>query len=360
MNFRIVKNMILGLFVSILIGTVLMISVYSLPLESIRANVRASMSFIAQTGDRIGGIAGDICLLNATHKKSDSVINDAMWNPRMNYNKGQFENLATALDDSSKEVGHVINYSRYWHGYLTYLKPLLMFMTFEDFTKLNFLLEFILFVAVILKIYEKLGKLYSFAFTLIIFMWKPVILISCHELACVYYITLITILIMLSNNDKLNFDGKYYYLFMFNGIAVAFFDFLTYPMAALGIPTIFYLLLNENKFDLRQKIFNMIKLAFSWGFGYVGMWAGKWCAASLLTDHNTIAEAFGSILWRLKGDYHEIIPVPPPNTWFSPIVRCIQFDNSMLATIFMLIIFMAFYLILAEKWRFNFKNLNLM
>ena len=351
---KILRNMISGLLISILIGTLVMISVYALPVDRIRNNVRSSLDLIFRTGDRIGGIAGDITLLNAVHKKSDSVINDAMMNPRMNYYKLQYENLQTSLDDSSSETGEIIYYSRYWHGYLAYLKPLLMLMTFEKFVMLSFFLQFVLFIAVFIKIYEKLGKLYSFAFALIIFMLKPIILALCHELAVIYYITLITILIMLSKNDKLNLNGKYYYLFMFDGISVAFFDFLTYPFVALGLPTIFYLLLNENK-SLRQKFSNIIKFAFSWSWGYIGMWTGKWCAASLLTDYNTINDALKNLLWRLNGDYSEIIPVPPPNTWFAPTIRNLQFHKMMLIFASMLILLSVLYLVLVKKYEWNFE-----
>ena len=304
MSFKIIRNMIVGLLISILVGTALIISVYMLPVDGIRTHVKNSIPLIAATGDRMGGIANDYSLLIATYKKSDSVINDAMMNPRIEYSgKHKLQSLHISLDDENSEPGEVMNYSRYWHGYLIFLKPLLMITSYFGLVNISFLLQFILFVIVILKIYEKFNKIYSFAFALIIFMWHPISLIFCHELSYIYYITLITILIMLSKNEKLNEGGKYYYLFMFNGILVAYFDFLTYPLAALGLPTIFYLLLNENKFTLIKKFFNMIKFALSWSFGYVGMWAGKWCMASMLTDYNTIADALQIVLMKLNGYY---------------------------------------------------------
>ena len=174
-------------------------------------------------------------------------------------------------------------------------------MNFSSIRIVNSFIQFFLALAVILQIYQKLGKPYAYAFALTLLLLNPISTALCLQFTDVYYIMLITLLLMLRNNPRLKLQAKYYYLFMFNGVFVAFFDFLTYPFVALGIPTVFYLLLNtEGTAFMRIK--KIIKLALSWGLGYLGMWAGKWGVAYLLTGQNVLISALNALQFRVSGE----------------------------------------------------------
>ena len=67
------------------------------------------------------------------------------------------QSLRMAIDDNNTG-GEPQDYSRYWHGYLVYLKPLLTFLTVPAIRLLNFVIQFILLFMVILKINDVLNK----------------------------------------------------------------------------------------------------------------------------------------------------------------------------------------------------------
>ncbi len=76
--------------------------------------------------------------------------------------------------------------------------------------------------------------------------------------------------------------------------------FLTYPLVAFGIPMLIIYIINE--IDCKEGMLAMIKLSFSWGFGYLGMWFGKWVLASCFAKENVIFDGIGQILYRTQGD----------------------------------------------------------
>lgn len=85
--------------------------------------------------------------------------------------------------------------------------------------------------------------------------------------------------------------------FQMIGMAASYFDFLTYPIASLGIPMVCLFLLDSDN-TLWLKIRKLIYLSISWGFGYSAMWAGKWVLSTLVLKDNVIANAISQILLR--------------------------------------------------------------
>lgn len=86
-------------------------------------------------------------------------------------------------------------------------------------------------------------------------------------------------------------------LFLFNGVAVAFFDFLTYPIAAVGIPLITLLLVND--YSWKEACNRVLAGSVAWGAGYGAMWAGKWIMAFLLTGENVIQDGLERVSFRM-------------------------------------------------------------
>ena len=142
---------------------------YSLPVEPMRKNVAKSVEMMLNQREYwswLGtgklsytisdGFTDAIMLSNATFddKGSTSILNKAMLNPR-----GKIENKANArIEALAMQIGaiekndsyHIQNYSRYWHGYLIFLKPLLMIFSVAQIRLINFFIQFILTIIVIL------------------------------------------------------------------------------------------------------------------------------------------------------------------------------------------------------------------
>ena len=53
----------------------------------------------------------------------------------------------------------------------------------------------------------------------------------------------------------------------------------------------------------------MILNSAAWGWGYAGMWAGKWIMADLLTGSNTVRTALNTVIYRMTGETQSITDV---------------------------------------------------
>ncbi len=122
-------------------------------------------------------------------------------------------------------------------------------------------------------------------------LWNPATMgVSLQYSAC-YYISIVGIIIVLGRK---NWEMQQIMSLSFMlGIAVAYFDFLTYPVATLGMPLI-TLCIVENK--LKTKM--ICGSSFNWGVGYVAFWGLKWIIGTLLMGDNILADAFEQIVNR--------------------------------------------------------------
>jgi len=96
-------------------------------------------------------------------------------------------------------------------------------------------------------------------------------------------------------------------LFIIAGIAVAYFDFLTYPIVALGIPLVLFIciMIKENA-TIKKITYESGCCTLFWFISYLGMWAGKWLVASLLTHTNVFNDANSAIKFRTNGQYSDL------------------------------------------------------
>lgn len=323
----------------LVLGTVFLLMVYALPVERMRENISSSLDVLMHEGNyyswagfklphahiKTAGSSSvpvkeklarmkaysildrftDAIMLNIavySNDKENTMIHDAMMNPRIEYEVSQdkIEYLSRVITAGTNEGGKVVNYPRYWHGYLVYLKPFLMLASVPVIRIINFVVQFLLLVLVMIKMSGKIGSAYAFAFAIAVLVIDPIAAAECFQYYNVYYIVLAMMIIMLNHNDALKKRDGYYILFAAGGIFAAYFDLLTYPFASLGIPTVLYLLMND-RMKLAEKLSAMIKTGLSWGFGYSGMWAGKWILSSLITGDDVIGNALAAASMRLNG-----------------------------------------------------------
>lgn len=181
-------------------------------------------------------------------------------------------------------------YSRYWHGYLVILKPLLLFFNYSEIRLLNSGLQIILFALVICAFTYKKKKSYILPFVLCILSLIPVSVGLSLQYSAVYYISLSAALTLLLFSDTLKEKQLLPEFFLFIGILVNYFDFFTYPLFALGFPLCVIFLLYDN-LSLRETLKMFAGNCFSFGFGYSMMWLLKWMIGTLVTGDNVFKSA---------------------------------------------------------------------
>lgn len=202
---------------------------------------------------------------------------------------------------NGNELAKEVSYSRYWHGYLVLLKPLLLLTNVSTIRLINStVLLCLLGIAIILlaqstKNENKIMPIVSFTFS-IPFLFFSTSFMSLSLSICLYIMLIACIGVMLLQ-DRLSEKKLYPVFFLTIGAFTAYNDFLTYPLVTLVFPLVITIfLINETTYGNRIK--NIIVFSFEWGLGYFSMWGAKWVLADLLVDTNTIHDALSTLSAR--------------------------------------------------------------
>ena len=294
------------LILAALLGYVLLIGVYLIPVESISNNVRKSAYTLQNEGtfpelsewctSGLDNYTDSIMLLEAAEEPDVSAAVDAMNNPHgIIKEKDYCEILVSHYLDGYPFDG-LFYYARYWHGYLIWLKPLLLLFDYSAIRLINGFVQIAMVVAVIILMWKREIKEGIIPFILCYLMLMPEALAKSFQYSSCFYAFMIGSIVLLSI-DKHAIKSFSFLVFLFTGIFTAYFDFLTYPIAAFGMVALIFLLIFE--FDsLEKKIADLMINGIFWCMGYGGMWAEKWILASLVTDDNIIQNALRSFRQR--------------------------------------------------------------
>lgn len=184
-------------------------------------------------------------------------------------------------------------YSRYWHGYLLFLKPLLLFF---NYSQIQILISFVAIGLVIGVSYclqkRKLSKyIIPYGITVAV-MFLPAISLSIQYIS-VFAILNLAIICILLFSKQLEKNLNYFYFFLVVGMLTCYFDLLTFPVVTLGLPLVVWLIvLNQKKtLGFAENLKQIIVNGIAWGIGYFGIWVGKWLLGSVITRQNLINSA---------------------------------------------------------------------
>lgn len=304
------------LSVSAVLGTLLLILVFCIPTEAMEKNVSRSLGTMIKSEEEVENNAfsryiwanketytDTIMVQNAIERiNGRNVYEHAMWMFHSDLEPEFWTPEASlkaycARDDVDDMYLH--EYSRYWHGYLVYLKPLLLLFTWSQIVKLGAVFQLLLLLAVLVVSVKKKQASVGIAAIIGFLSMKPLLILASLTMAVCWCITLIALLYMLLRHDRLEEKNLYPEYFLLIGILTSYFDFLTYPVVTLGFPLCAYFLINR-KCTIKQSLLKVIGYSTCWGIGYAGMWACKWLIADITLHTGTIKDALWSILGRTE------------------------------------------------------------
>ena len=197
------------------------------------------------------------------------------------------------------------SYSRYWHGYMFFLRVLLIFLNYSEIKMLN---AFSLMPSLIYLFYLFVNKMENFhnntlkfgagwGLILWILVINPSVISICMSYSGVIYISVLASILLLCN-EKLRMEKNLTILFFVTvGMLTSFIDLLSAPLLTLGIPLIFFVILTEAK-TYRKAFIDVVLPSICWGTGYAGMWSAKWILGTIILKRNVLAEAMGAATAR--------------------------------------------------------------
>jgi hypothetical protein len=196
----------------------------------------------------------------------------------------------------------MVEYARYWHGNLVVYKPLFELLDYDAIKILQLFFELIMIIAITKLMLESNLKNFIVPFLLSIFLIHPEVIGLCLQYATMFNIMLISVYILLKFKDYLFVKNRLIYYFFIIGIATSYFDLLTYPLISFGIPIIFYILLSEDKTDVKNMILKIILFGLIWSLGFIGMWLAKLIISSIILQKNIVENALNQFIFRTSTD----------------------------------------------------------
>lgn len=340
---KLLRNMALMLLGSAFLGTVLLVLVFCLPTAKMKQHVASSMDYMLKSVDQVPGgslsayiqseresYTDAIMVQNAIERiPGKNVYEHAMWM----YHNDLEEDFWTPEDSLKAYCAgqdthsmYLHEYSRYWHGYLVYLKPLLLLFSWKQISIMGVALQILMMAAVAALSVKRKQICVAVAMLAGFLFMKPFLVLVSLTMTVCWVITLAALLVMLLRNDWLQEKKWYPEFFLAVGIFTSYFDFLTYPVVTLGFPLCVYFLLNgDRSFGksglagksrrtdragmslgrewwpfLKETVGKMAGYSMCWGIGYGGMWAMKWIIADLTLHTGTIKDAVWSIIGRTE------------------------------------------------------------
>lgn len=295
-----------------ILGVTLLAAVYTLPRERMRDHVIASAVAIqSESGyprlikdwpiTMLDTYTDTIMLLAAAEGKLPAYVGKPLREvaevPREVYFGGDW--LIAHFDAYAKaglpvNGGTVATYPRYWHGYLLFLKPLLMLFDYQQLRLLNMIAQMFLLFAVLYAMTKRLGLRYAVALLAgVVCLIPPALAMSLQFSTC-YYIAMLSILAILRWDTWLQSGWRCCLAFCCIGILTNYFDYLTYPLITWGVPVCVFLLTQQDAGWKKALTITAATGAF-WLMGYALMWVSKWGFATLVTGQNAFLDAFSAI-----------------------------------------------------------------
>lgn len=219
---------------------------------------------------------------------NDTVANEE-YNPRQQL-------ILTA----SGEVKESYEYARYWHGYISLLRPLLIFFHYNEIRLIMISILALLAIVLLMKLSKKIKFQYCIALMLALLASEYFIMGFSFQGVMTFVISMLSSIIITTRFDKIKNIGMYFFVI---GMLTCYFDLLTHPIITLGIPMIIYMLLKQEReqIHLKETIKIIIINTLLWGIGWGLANVAKWCITDILYNRDIIKKSLEQFLYRSKG-----------------------------------------------------------
>lgn len=282
---------LLGIFCAVIIAFILLLTlVMCIPNSAIQENFDRSMEVFEKEGDgwnRAYTYASGSMLDNLT----DSIIISE-----------------TMVNESCSPISNAMSgngYSRYWHGYLVWVRPLLLVFSYLDIRYILMFVFMFLLAGCTLGINDRLGRMnaliFTFCMTLAYFIIIPWSLQFCE----VFLIMMAAMLYVIKRHDASRQTFAIGEMFLVIGMVTQYLDFLTAPLLTLGMPLCLILLLNIKDTGEDSKLKNwavLIHSCVTWAIGWAVSWIAKWVIGTLILGRNIIEDAVNQASFRVNGN----------------------------------------------------------
>lgn len=254
----------------------------------------------------------DCILINIIYhigQKSDENLFSSLM--KASYYQGELEEVNVSLQNAvDNPLQANTEYSRYWHGTMILLRPLLVLTDIQGIRILLGFLALLLAVSEAVLLWTKKQKAFAVCYLL-----GMVCVNSWMLLFCVEYVTTfivmggISLWVLLSYKETTSPQKRFLQLVVImtvSGVLTCFFDFLTTETITLTIPLLLELILSHEKTSKElpkpsSRFLSGGLLCLIWGVSYAGMFLLKWLIAMTVSGKQAFWDALSQAETRLGG-----------------------------------------------------------
>lgn len=194
-------------------------------------------------------------------------------------------------------------YQRYWHGYVTFLRPLLVFFDVKQIRLICQTVFFVLLAAVIVRLTMRMrmgGGILSLILTGSLCILGAAQAAETLPFFSSFAISLVASLVVISLSRRpfsCTSSGVWsesfvlFVTFGATGALTVFFDFLDNPILSFCIPACIYFCCIRDRLTLRRVIGLLAAMGLGWCFGYAALWVFKWVATAFISGDDVLGRA---------------------------------------------------------------------
>jgi len=206
---------------------------------------------------------------------------------------------------SALEAAMYMNgYTRYWHGYQVFLRPLLVFYQLHQIRYMNMFVFFGLFCLVLCTLKRRTGTLSAVAFFLSMMCAHIVVIPMSMQYMAVSIVMMLSMLVILWRYPFKKIENVPLF-FMASGMLISFLDFLTFPVAALGMPLLLCVYIDQRTpLKKRYALCNAFFSSCAWAAGYALCWASKWVLSAFVLKRSIFDQVADKVQhWAVNRDH---------------------------------------------------------
>lgn len=292
-NIKLIGKMILTFSILIILYIVTLVVVFSLPDKNLVIHYNEAAEIIATEGMYPN------YFLQTAGSALDNYTDQLMMG----------KTIASEGNSALYDAFYVGGYSRYWNGYIVFLRPLLAFFNYLSIRKILALSTTILFLVSLLTVYKRFGLKTAIPYAITWAAFYSMLVCFSLQFLSVYTIMYLAVIFICLRYKKDTGCRELPFYFMVLGSVTNFLDLLTFPLITMTVPFILVFLVDlyEKKLPQKKLIRNLIVSGSAWGAGYAFTWISKWLLSGVVLKMNVLSDAVAQASFRISGDESYIV-----------------------------------------------------
>ena len=243
------------------------------------------------------------------HISGEEVVKSTV---KASYYQPELENVNTGLWESLQEDKEPnVDYSRYWHGTLAFLRPLFTITNIQGARIVFSTIWIALMLLNILLLWKQKAKTLAVCYFAANIAMQAWVCATCIQYSTMFFMmnAVLTAVICFFHKRK---DTEALYrkiglLMAVSGVCTCFFDFLTAETLPLTVPLIILWILRYEAGELtewKNELKYLISCVSIWGTGYALMFVFKWILVVAFSGREALLLALSSAGERFVGKVH--------------------------------------------------------